>query len=300
MAQRAWLGLAAVLGGTAVVYLLSYLRTMRKIVEQPEIAPGSRSTWLPRFGGPLETAIVRFSIRTLLRSRQHRVILAFFLGLGFACTVLLIKTPMAQDIAAASPDDPWTRAGVPLLASTFAMMAFAVVGMRIVFAMPLEPRSNWIFRAMALQGGPALVRARRRALLVLGMWPMLLLWAIVLFSLWPWREAALHLAVLGLSGSILAELCLRGTQKIPFTCAYLPGKANVHVTFWMCITLFYALVVEFAEMERRALHHPAFSALMIGTLALIWLALRWWSSTQSEGGPEFEEIPADAIQQLGL
>ena len=45
LARRAWMGLAGVVCGAAAVYALSYWRTLRKIVEEPDIAPGS-----PRFG----------------------------------------------------------------------------------------------------------------------------------------------------------------------------------------------------------------------------------------------------------
>ena len=82
-AWRAVLGLLAAAVGASTAYLLAYFRTLRRIVEEPDIVPGARGgVWLPRFGNSLDTAVVRFSIRTLLRSRQHRVILAFYLGMG--------------------------------------------------------------------------------------------------------------------------------------------------------------------------------------------------------------------------
>ena len=61
--------------------LLCYNRLMGKIVEQPDILPQMRSvSWAPRFGHPLTEALTLFSMRTLLRSRQHRMIFSFYLG----------------------------------------------------------------------------------------------------------------------------------------------------------------------------------------------------------------------------
>jgi CubicO group peptidase (beta-lactamase class C family) len=81
LARRAWIGLALVVFGAAVVYTLSYWRTLRKIVEEPDIVPGSlRLRWLPRFGSQPQTAIGQFTVRTLGRSRQHRLILGFLSG----------------------------------------------------------------------------------------------------------------------------------------------------------------------------------------------------------------------------
>jgi hypothetical protein len=60
---------------------------MKKTVEEPDLVPGARGWhWTPRFGSAVQTAIVLFSLRSLTRSRQHRVIFAFYLAgvLGFA------------------------------------------------------------------------------------------------------------------------------------------------------------------------------------------------------------------------
>ena len=88
LAYRAWAGLAIATFVTAVAYGLSYMRTLRKMIEEPDITPGSRSFgWLPPFGNPVQTAIGQFSVRSLLRSRQHRLILVFYLGIGMAVTL---------------------------------------------------------------------------------------------------------------------------------------------------------------------------------------------------------------------
>ena len=78
---------------TAIAYAASYFRTLRKILEEPDIVPGFKKSWLPRFGGAFGTAIVQFSIRSLLRSRQHRMIFAFYLGVGFALAILFLTAP---------------------------------------------------------------------------------------------------------------------------------------------------------------------------------------------------------------
>jgi len=89
-AWRAVLGLAVAALGASTAYLLAYFRYLRKILEEPDVIPGARGgVWLPPFGDSLDTAVVQFSIRTLLRSRQHRIILSFYLGIGFAILILL-------------------------------------------------------------------------------------------------------------------------------------------------------------------------------------------------------------------
>jgi hypothetical protein len=78
LAWRAWIALGASAFVAAAAHAFSWVRTLRQIVEQPEISSGPRSfTWLPRFGTQVQTAIGQFAVRTLTRSRQHRLIWAF-------------------------------------------------------------------------------------------------------------------------------------------------------------------------------------------------------------------------------
>jgi hypothetical protein len=169
--------------------------------------------------------------------------------------------------------------------------------------MPLDLRSNWVFRVTPPRGGRACLSARRKAFLLLGVTPTWTLFAILLFWHWPWRGAAGHLTVLGLLGMILAELCLRGAHKIPFTCSYLPGKSNLHVTFWLCVLVLPAFVAKAAELEVIALSSLTPGALLIGVLMALWFALRWWTTqaAESEGSAaEFEDSPADEVLTLKL
>ena len=62
------------------------------------------------FGGGLPAAVVPFSVRTLLRSPQHRVILAFYLGMGFAAAIFFMNlsapAPIADQAAGPLPRHP--------------------------------------------------------------------------------------------------------------------------------------------------------------------------------------------------
>ncbi len=148
LARRAWIGLAVVVCGTAVVYTLSYWRTLRKIVEEPDILPGShRLSWLPRFGSQPQTAIGQFSVRTMARSKQHRLILGFYLGIGLAITGLMLKgSPGAQS-------NPWREESMLLWAASNLLVVLAAMGTRAAFALPLDLRANWIFRVIGTRAG---------------------------------------------------------------------------------------------------------------------------------------------------
>jgi CubicO group peptidase (beta-lactamase class C family) len=297
-AHRAWIGLIAAIAATAVAYAASYLRTLRKIVEEPDVPPGFQNAWLPRFGGSLETAIAHFSLRSLLRSRQHRMIFAFYLGVGLAFAILFLNVP--REISGPSDIDPWHQPSVPLLASTIAMMGFWVVGARVVFSLPLDLRANWIFRAMPFRAGRQCLRASRRALFAVSVVPAWALSAVLLFTLWPWQPAALHLAGLACLGIFLAEFSWSGVQKIPFTCSYLPGRSHLHITFLFWIYLLLTGIVGAAIGELRALEHPPTIAALLVVLAAVALFSVLSNNRQPQAEIRFEEEPPDKLLTLDL
>jgi CubicO group peptidase (beta-lactamase class C family) len=295
LARRAWIALAVALAVTAASYALSYFRTMRKIVEEPDILSRSRgASWLPRFGNSLETAVVQFSIRTLARSRQHRVMMAFYLGLGLALAVFIMSSPNFQKLVA--------QGEVSLLYSSLAIMTAWVVGARLAFSLPLDLRANWIFRVTEIRGVRDYLAAIRRPIFILGVLPAWLVAAATFLYLWAWQAAVMHLVVLGLWGIMLAYLGLNGFQKIPFTCSYLPGKSYVHMVF-LGVLGFFLLLGRGADLERRALEDPASYVATVAVLGIATALARWRALAQAhddEAIVQFEELPEPAILTLKL
>jgi CubicO group peptidase (beta-lactamase class C family) len=300
LAHRAWIGLAAAISVTAVAYALSYFRTLRKIVEEPDIVSRTRGlSWLPRLGNSLQTALGHFSIRSLLRSRQHRVILAFYLGIGFALTILMVQTASEQRGAPSDAPiaDGWSQVNTPLLAASIAMLCLWMIGTRVVFAFPLELRANWIFQ-VACPPSPQVV-ATRRALLLLSSAPVWAATAAIGFRVWPVQAATGHLLVLALLASLLADVCLYNFRKIPFTCSYLPGKSQVHLAILGAVGLLEFITFS-VHYERQALAELRWMAPMLILLALAAAIARWFTVRAAHEPLKFEEEPSDTVQVLGL
>jgi hypothetical protein len=301
LAGRALIGLAIVASGAAVSYLVCYWRTLRQIAEQPDILPNrSGLRWLPRFGNSFQTAVAQFSIRTLLRSRQHRVILSFYLGIALGLAILLSSGPALQQLAL--ENGAWYRVNMRLTVASDIILCFAVLGIRVVFSMPLEIRANWIFRVTSHAGADACVAASRRSLYALTLLPVWFAAAALFFWLWPRQIAAEHLALLAALGIGIAELGLYGFHKIPFTCSYLPGKLHFNMAI-AYLFLFLISVTWWAELEMRALSEPAlYAAVLVGLTAAAVVA-RWRTTAQArskEAVLRFDEAAEPAIQALDL
>ena len=298
-ARRAWIGLAvAVCGGVASV-LLAYFRTMGKTVEEPDIVPGvHRMSWSMQFGSLLETCVAMFSIRTLLRSRQHRVLLCFYLGTGFAIVLACVKTALGQQ--AFLHGRRGDVVDLAFLVASLWVICFSVIGVRVVIAMPHTLRANWIFRMTETRGVGEYLSAVRRSLLVIALAPIWLLLAVLFLFRWPTWPVAGHLVVLGLVGVIVVELCLDGFHKFPFACSYLPGRPKVYVVFW---GLLLALVpFSAARVERQTLGRFFNYLCMVALLATIAAVARWRTaaSAKSVEGLVFEEEYPPELLALGL
>jgi hypothetical protein len=303
LANRAWIGLGVVSLTSALALLLSYFRTLCKIVEQPDIVPGSRRFhWLPRFGNSIAIAITQFSIRSLIRSRRHRVLVSFYSGIGFAVVILFLKTPVARNFAAVSAGDTWHRVNSPLLASSFVMLCAWILGIRSAFAIPLELRANWIFRITQVRPAAQYFAAGRRAAYALALAPAWCASAVFFLSVWPCPQALGHLAVMVLLGVTIVEWWLYSFHKIPFTCSYLPGKSNLHITFLLCLLLGLNATLWSADWERRALSDLSRYAWIVAALG-ISATVAWLRRAREDrvnADLRFEEDLPPAITSLGL
>jgi len=299
LAQRGVLALGLVFCGASVSLLLFYLRMLGKVAEAPDILPFSRRWKLPLPARTsLSGAIVLFAMRTLLRSRTHRVILGFYCGVGITFAIpyafaLFRNGGLAQ---AAIYD-----AG-PLFAVSFLVLCAAVAGMRNVASMPIALRANWIFRITELNAPSAYLRAIRRTLMVCSVVPVWIGSGAFLCAFLPLRVVAEHLLVLALMGGILVEFCLYSFRKIPFTCSYLPGKGNRHFAFWACALVLLPVIGTAAEWEAQMLGTSFRFAAMIFLLGVSLFGVR--RSVAAKFHPmeamQFDDSEPSLVQALRL
>lgn len=302
LARRAVIGLAITIFGAAATFLLSSLNTLRKIAEQPDVVSGKRGgVRLPSFGRGGVTALSHFSIRTLFRSRRHRLILAFFGGLGFAILALCLKGPPAQSEITGTAS--WRQPNAPLIVASIVMMLLLVIGVRVAFAMPTELKANWIFRTTDFLPLKDHLKATRRSLFALVVMPVSAIWAIALFWLWPFQAAAEHLALLAFLGAVSVEAGLYGFHKIPFTCSYLPGKANVYILVLICAPLSIPLLIKIDAVEQSALRSAGTCAALAGAMLFAAIAARCATAALalSHGAAlRFEEEEPPTLNTLDL
>ena len=294
LAFRGWLSLAAAICGAVVALLLCYFRTMKRTVEEPDILPvaegyGNRIS----IGNALNTAIMFFTLRSLLRSRQHRLAFACYLAASLPLTIPFLARP--------SPDMAGRPLDLGFMASTFVILSLSIVGLRRVFAIPIWLHANWIFQLTQLSSPAKYFAATRRSLLAFAALPAWLFSGLLSLLFRPLSQVAMHLLVVALFGIILVDLSVIGLSKIPFTCAYLPGKVNIQFLFWGLVIVVLPLLGLAASLEQRALGtmgHFASLVMGLGTISLGLWALNLYSARSAV--IQFEETPPDVMTTLNL
>ncbi len=266
-------GLAIAGTGALFALLMAFVRTMPKIIDEPEIEP-TRNGWarlLPQGGDPLRRAVLVFTLRTLLRSRQRRLMLGFFLAVGLILMALYMQAPAVVN----ESNHKANSVTVPFLIGTLIMMCVSVLGVRIVISVPVLLKANWIFQLTQTSPPQAYWQASRRALLIIAVVPVWIASAAVSFWIRGGWAGIIHLAVLGLFGAILVDFAMIKLHKLPFACSWMPGKANLLVIFFGGIMVGLPLANKAGMYEMRLLARPEAWLFLLGGLGLVAVATRW-------------------------
>ena len=303
LAHRAMIGVIAAAVVASASFLLAYARQMYGIVGQAGISPRAGSAVsrlrdrLTRLVSPdsIEHALLAFTTRTLARSRQHRSIVAIFAGLGLAYALSGISSLVYSKGAFASERER-IAGSIPLL-----MLFFLTIGTRLGFSIPVDIRANWLFQMTDPFTSRAYFSAARRILIVFGIMPVIAISAAVYSLFWPFWRTAGHLGFIAVLGLFLVEVALRRWDKIPFTCTYIPGKANLKVRFPVYLLALWSISQLMALIEAAALQTPAGYAVLMLTAIGAWRLASYQSANFRAAlhGIRFEEAPDSAVISLG-
>lgn len=303
LATLALRNLAVSVSVAALTWALSYFRNIRRIVQTPDIAPSGHAAVFDTLAGlclsnPLDRAIVLFTCRTIARSRQHRLLLAACGGIGFA-TALAFSRTFLEGRSTARWDEP----NLPFLIAGLLLLFCAIAGTRATFAIPLELPANWIFRSTAVHSPRAYFAAVRKALIVLGLIPVLTVSTFAYFRIWQGRPALEHMLVLTFAGLLLVERSLYQFRKIPFACSWLPSGVQLKMRLGVYVLLFLTFASVAAGFELWAMQKLSRFLVLAATLAAgaLWARRR---SLEFASAPDnrlqFEDLPETEVFALDL
>ena len=178
---------------------------------------------------------------------------------------------------------------------------FVVTGLRYAFTIPSDLRANWIFRMG--YGAPAeLLDGARKATLLLSITPVFAVLFPVFVLAWGWQAAALHVLFGAVLAWLLVEAQMAGLEKLPFTCSYVPGKANLKSWWTFYVVGYLAYVSILSWVGLNLLHHPSRFVWFLLAAAGARIGIQRYRRRHLalDFSLAFDERPESALQTLGL
>jgi len=291
---------------SALSYAVSYKRHVKRSLESEEtldVAPSRISTLLCAVANrlivpsPLEQASFYFTGKSLVRSRKHWLYLAAYVGVGFALMLQALFGVFSRSGTPAIDAPNASLLSIPLIVSFFLLS-----GMRVVFAIPAELKANWVFQLSEVDGRAESLAGVRKAMFVFGALPLFAALAPVYGFLWGWPVALFHTFFDIALSVLLIEVLLVKFHKIPFTCSYVPGKANI-TALWFVYWLGFAIYAySMASLEAWILHGTLRMAAfyLLGAIA-VGVAVFYRNRYLQEGFTlVFDDAPEPVVRTLNL
>jgi hypothetical protein len=257
------------LGITALLFVLTYvpgyLRHSRYSMDAPQSNPAGpgplRVAWhsllhQTLLTNPTERAVFHFIGHTMSRSMKHRIFLAAYGGLGAALAVFSFASG---------------RAGLLELPLTLSFIL--VSGLRAAFNFPSELSANWTFQVSERRGVSHCAAATRKWILISAVTPLFLLLAPLQFALYPWYSSLYRTAFGLLLSAVLIEVMFFDFRKVPFTCAYFPGKVNLVGLSVLYVFGFTAYSSMMTRVQEALLKFPLAAVAFLAVLTLLYVLL---------------------------
>ena len=231
---------ACVLVVAGLTYLAAYRRYRTLLVETPDAIARPRAwRWSPLrllARDPRREAILGFMVRTLARSRMHRLVLLAYAGAALA---ILVNSVLLAGAARVWSGWPALLRFVVLywpLGFTWIVLA----GVRHAFSMPAELPANWLFQINESQGRREWMSAVERFIIGLVIAPIHLVTLLVAGPLLGWPLAFRLTTLQCLVALTGFEMRFYSWQQLPFACSYVPGKRSLAavVGSWVIVLCF--------------------------------------------------------------
>jgi len=176
------------------------------------------------------------------------------------------------------------------------------MGLRIVFEIPADLRSNWIFQLLLDPDHQECEPLARRVILVSILpWIVLVTFAAYFYLEGP-MVAVLHTAVVVTWSCLLTNVVLVRFRKLPFTCSLPVFKQHSIVTLISLCFGFLIYAGSTAEFESSALSEPIRMLSLLPVAAVAWYIPRYLdkNTIDLERKLIFEEAATRSVELLRL
>jgi len=242
---------------------------------------------------PIQRAVFHFFGQTLRNSSMHKFQLAGYLATAVGMILILLNSQQAafRNMSISNKN---------LLAIPIILSIALLLGVRGIVNVPLASEANWIFRLTEGQKRQHYFMGLKKGILFFALLPLFGVLFVFFGFLWGWFYALLH-CLYGLAAAlVLMEILFWRYAKIPFACLTVPGKAKLHMLWWVygaAILIFTSLL---SRVEKNLFVDLSDFWPVIGAGFMIVLFLEVWQHLFIYGKVQivYEEEPEPVL--IGL
>jgi len=244
---------------------------------------------------PIQHAVFSFFMKTLRRSREHKLKLTLFLALPVSFLLSQFAfVYMKKGLSGGALDSL-------LLSLPLSLHFFLIIGMRLTATYPHTLPANFVFRAS--ENGPLrqYMIGFKKAMLCSTVFPPLIFFLPLGAVFWGPRAAVLYALYSLAVALLLLEACLFNSRKIPFAVEHVPGKFKLRY-YWPILVIGYiqyhlALAGLGGILRENPSDYPVIFLLAALVYALLMINQRRRMAAERL---VFEEEPEPAMMTLGL
>jgi hypothetical protein len=215
---------------------------------------------------PTQRAVFYFFGKTIRRSTLHKMRLVTYMAVASGAVLILVRTLIGDHKS-------FFVVNTTLLSIPLILTFFLLVGMRSIVNIPVSLEANWIFRLTQGKDKKHYFSGLKKGVLFYTLIPLFAALFVIYLFLWG-GEAAFYHCLYGLAVStLLMEILFQNYSKIPFACAYLPGKAKMHI-FWIVYLFSFLIYVFFlSSLEKKLLLAPSRFLIFYGIVIGLFIVL---------------------------
>ncbi len=304
LAGRALTGLAFACVLSILSYALCYRRFLNKTIESGsghlQKTAGIRNLgnwildrWIIRSSE--SRASYHFVAQTLFRSALHTLYIGTFLAVGVAIAAIGLATVVVSSERAVISQLDSVLLSIPLI-----LTFFLLVGMRVIFAIPVELEANWLFQIAPMRRIKSSRSGVRKYLISMVILPVYCFAGLLYALVWSWGIVWLHVCFGIIVSCVLMELLLLRFPKIPFTCSYLSGTGRIVLMFPLYFLGFSCFAFGLANLGSWLAGHMYETVWFYGIAGSALLLLLRYNNKSAATSIRFEETSEDAPILLDL
>lgn len=244
---------------------------------------------------PMQRGIFYFFIKTLKRSKKHKLHLTFVMALpiGYVLTQLVYFVLKSGGLH-------FYNINPSLISFPFILFFSLIAGLRTVVEIPVLPEANWVFKLSQKEDLKHYRIGLKKAIFFSSILPMFGLLTVFYFYFWEFQPAFIHSIFSFFMMLLLLEVFFLSYRKIPFACLYNPQTSNPKATWPLFFFIFIVYAYAFTTLDLLLILKPGSNFYFYIFLFLIFLGLRLQNHKKRDSELIFIEYPTPVFQSLNI